>query len=67
MDITYQYHIDLNCCPFCGGVAWLRHEKFTDGDVWYNPQCSKCPAGLFENFEWMDEAVEAWNRRKENK
>jgi hypothetical protein len=67
MSNTYEYHIDLKCCPFCGGVAWLENVEFPDGDVYFNPQCSKCEAGWMCNCETKQEAIEVWNMRKEVK
>jgi ribosomal protein L37AE/L43A len=54
----------LKECPFCKGKAWLAHVEFNDGDIWYNPQCSKCNAGWNENYETKEEAIEAWNKRQ---
>jgi hypothetical protein len=58
---TSEYNDNLKPCPFCGEEAWLNHVEFNDGDIWYNPSCSKCNGGWNENYSTKDEAINAWN------
>lgn len=53
---------NLKPCPFCGGKAKIRGEKYWRPRVSRNVICTKC----FSNSGWFDteeEAAEAWNRR----
>jgi hypothetical protein len=61
--MTFENNDNLKECPFCKGEAWLLQVDYPDGDRWYNPQCSNCTAGLLANYETIEEAVEAWNKR----
>jgi len=60
--MTFENNENLKSCPFCNGEAWLLQVNYPDGDRWYNPQCSNCPAGWMKNYETQEEAVEAWNK-----
>lgn len=53
---------ELKSCPFCGGKAKIRGEKYWRPRVSRNVICTKC----FSCSGWFDteeEAVEAWDRR----
>ena len=63
ISATFTSDDRLKECPFCHGKAWLEHIEFTDGDVWYNPQCSECSCGWTKNYEIIEEAIEDWNKR----
>lgn len=56
---------ELKPCPFCGGKAKIRSEKYWQPNVRRNVICTNC----FANTGWYkteDEAIEAWNRRAEH-
>lgn len=59
----------LNPCPSCGGKA--KVSKFGSKSaygVWYNANCSKCGvAQTGVSRKTRQEAVEAWNRRADEK
>lgn len=53
---------ELKKCPFCGGEAKIRGEKYWQPNVRRNVICTNC----FANSGWFktdEEAIEAWNRR----
>lgn len=55
----------LKPCPFCGGEAEIRGEKYYKPMVRRNVICTKC----YSNSGWYkteQEAIEMWNRRKDN-
>lgn len=53
----------LKSCPFCGGEEIDCHNYCRGGDVWF-VQCANCYA-TFPHFDSKEEAIEAWNTRKE--
>ena len=54
---------ELKPCPFCGGgaIKWT-HSGY--GDFTKQVRCAVCGAGT-NYFSKMDDAIKAWNRRKE--
>ena len=48
---------ELECCPFCGGEAEIRHNV-----LWFWAQCKKCNANSRESSN-EDLAIEYWNTR----
>lgn len=55
--------IKLLPCPFCGGEARLRGERYFQPNVRRNVICKEC----FSNSGWYktdEEAIKAWNTRK---
>lgn len=55
--------IKLLPCPFCGGTAKVRGEKFYQPNVRRNVICTKC----FSSGGWYkteEEAIEKWNTRE---
>lgn len=57
--------IELKPCPFCGGVAMLyTRKKFKNP---FRIRCSNIDCGCrTANWNAVEEAVKAWNRRASN-
>ena len=53
---------NLKNCPFCNGIAIVS----TDLRFGYTIRCRKCGAST-KRFEYLEDAKEAWNRRKGKK
>ena len=57
--------MELKPCPFCGGAGTIRYRKPTDDFI---PECANedCIASymLGNMFPTMQDAADAWNRRK---
>ncbi len=54
--------IELKPCPFCGGMASIRAERYWQPAMRKNVICTKC----YANSGWFkteNAAVEMWNRR----
>lgn len=54
--------IQLKPCPFCGGKAHIRTERYYQPNMRRNVICEKC----YSNSGWYkteEEAAKAWNRR----
>lgn len=68
-------NIELKPCPFCGGEAIISRndmiiKRKTQRCAWvYCQKCgAKTPYYMRSNFEhYMRSAIEAWNRRADNK
>lgn len=58
--------ITLKRCPFCGRIAWMGGSENVNGHPYYYVACTNmnCGATTF-GAETKREAMEKWNRRKE--
>ena len=54
---------ELKPCPFCGETPRIIEHEYTDVDNTYGIKC-KCGTQGFQFWETIDDAIEAWNRRK---
>ena len=60
--------IELKPCPFCGNSAFVTEYDYTIDNGYiplYVVECNGCHAQTFE-YDSMEEASEAWNRRTED-
>lgn len=64
LGLISEFDDNLKPCPFCGAEAHIMHVEFNDQDIWYTPQCFKCPCGWQYNYKTIEEAIEAWNTRE---
>lgn len=57
---------DLKPCPFCGGAAVMKKNKYSSGYyvICLSHNCSMIVATCQRETE--EEAAEAWNRRASN-
>ena len=54
----------LKPCPFCGGTA----SVVKNSNTWYRVVCDDCPCEVGRYwFGKRNDAIEAWNRRAEDK
>ncbi|MGN0557871.1 MAG: Lar family restriction alleviation protein [Acutalibacteraceae bacterium] len=63
----------LKPCPFCGGKAEMFNGvDYSTGKVTCFVRCTKCLSATSyykddkNNFDYMESAIAAWNRRFEN-
>ena len=54
---------ELKKCPFCGGEAEIY--KSFDYVSKYRVECTKCEM-YSQNYNKLEEAIEAWNSRVED-
>ena len=63
-------YVEIKPCPFCGKRADVRYAGCTNGKDRYRVRCYtlNCYGSAYDNayssFASMEEAIEAWNRRK---
>lgn len=55
---------ELKPCPFCGGEARIISDIYV-GKLEHLAACRYCKASSW-TYESKEEAIEAWNNRKEN-
>lgn len=56
---------ELKPCPFCGEDAnMIETELGVVYNDYYVAFCTNCPANM-AHFESVEEAIKAWNTRKE--
>lgn len=55
-------------CPFCGGDARLVEHRYLYGrDRRYGIRCEACKAESAPNYATMQAALDAWNKRTEER
>ena len=59
----------LRTCPFCGKNAEIITKKHTPNGYEYTPRCidRSCAGRLTKVWLDREKAIEAWNRREDNK
>lgn len=61
---TYEPREDMKPCPICGNMGYIQHVNFDDGTTFYNSSCLTDGCIMWNrNYEFKEEAVEAWNKR----
>lgn len=55
--------IKLKPCPFCGGEAVTVVDDETE--TMFGVKCFACGGSIYPEKEFLNEAIEAWNRRAE--
>ena len=59
--------IELKKCPFCGGKARMEEHIFYGLPNSYGVKCCACFAKTNQFYDTPKEAVEAWNKREEER
>lgn len=64
-DLKHKVHYKSKSCPFCGGEAECSDSSCTvNGEFKWTVECLNCGV-MTSPFETKEDAIKAWNRRKE--